>query len=78
MQLLLFVLIFFLAIIFIIFAMFRKVLSFLFGGLRGKNRQYYTNNGQDEGSNSSSNTEGNSSKVFAKNEGEYVNYEEVE
>lgn len=81
MPILLFILIFVLAIILIIFSLFRKVLSFIFGGFRGKANQQYSerNGGYTNKSNNSSTDDGTgSSKVFSSSEGEYVSYEEVE
>lgn len=83
MHLLLFILVFVFVIIVFILAMFRRVLSFIFGGFRGHgNRGGFSNSRGNEGQgyDSSSRTDNNnsSSKVFSKNEGEYVNYEEVD
>lgn len=62
--------------------MFRRVLSFIFGGFRGQSNQQYSGNmgGRDRRgkSHSSTNSQVEDQKVFAENEGEYVSYEEVE
>lgn len=81
-HILLFILIFIFVFILIVFSLFRKALSFLFGGLFGnRNKQEYTNKGyynNQNQNNNSSQAQSDSSKVFSSNEGEYVNYEEVE
>lgn len=84
MSIIIFILAFVLVVILVIFSIFRRVLSFIFGGFRGKNSQQYSernggyyNKGNNQNYNSGNEQTG-ASKVFSSNEGEYVSYEEVE
>lgn len=81
MHLLLFIFIFILVIALIIFSLFRGILRFLFGGLFKKktysNQKRYSDKGQYYQRNQN-NQQKDTEKVFSKDEGEYVQYEEIE
>lgn len=86
MSIIFFIFAFLFIIAFFVLSAFSKILSFFFGGSKKQSNQsyqdYYTRNNGNEGysgrTQTKRNSEGRHSKIFSKDEGEYVNYEEIE